>query len=717
MRKLGILLASLSGWMIIHLGYFAWYHRSLHITFSYVTVWFYVLFALGTFALLTGFHHHMLRVTAIVIHGVALAWSLIDYAYVQVFGNFLPISVSRAGSFNLAMARLLKDYVFLIPGPLFAATGLVLACGIICAFHVGSALRHRRVPIGFFQGSRSTYDQSRGHAGLAVLALLVASLCVAGTVQAADRYRADMNGRADVLGDLGVFGYGVASKRGQSLTESKLGTASIELGDGLSSSRSALQVTSDALIKLQELAPSSAGTASMPRFEKPPHIIIYQMESVAAWPLEQEPSPMPYLEKLLKDQGGVGEYFANGCDTIDAELAINCGYVPDTYGPVSDLYSKNDYRCLPALLGERGYETAVYHANDAKFWSRDALDPAWGYRTMRFSPEIPYRMPDGQVFDLVIDDIKHDTKPSLRYVIGFTSHSPHGQELAEAYEKAYKLGIKSYAEPLGATSLSMESDEATTRMYFGFLTAVDDGLKHLFDRLTEEKLLESTIVVAFGDHRYYQSRATDPMTAFRDYNRLPFFIHVPGMAAGRLAPIASHVDVPSTLYDLVTGSTDGLPPSFLGQSLFAAGRRTIAVNKCLGRASYYDGHRMTEGDLAFGLFKHAADQGYLAQSADSQDAAAASIQASLAEFAAASDLALKRNDLGGMAMPAQHEGEEKLPDGNLADSDHDGISNARERAIGTDPDDTDSDDDGYTDGEEVSNGYDPLGPGKRVRGN
>ena len=43
---------------------------------------------------------------------------------------------------------------------------------------------------------------------------------------------------------------------------------------------------------------------------------------------------------------------------------------------------------------------------------------------------------------------------------------------------------------------------------------------------------------------------------------------------------------------------------------------------------------------------------------------------------------------------------------------HDGLSNLRERALGTDPEKWDTDGDGYRDGIEVINGFDPLKYGK-----
>ena len=45
-----------------------------------------------------------------------------------------------------------------------------------------------------------------------------------------------------------------------------------------------------------------------------------------------------------------------------------------------------------------------------------------------------------------------------------------------------------------------------------------------------------------------------------------------------------------------------------------------------------------------------------------------------------------------------------------ADSDGDGVSDAEEEELGTNPNEEDSDGDGYTDGEEIEQGFDPIDP-------
>ncbi|OGY88892.1 MAG: hypothetical protein A2458_04895, partial [Candidatus Kerfeldbacteria bacterium RIFOXYC2_FULL_38_9] len=48
----------------------------------------------------------------------------------------------------------------------------------------------------------------------------------------------------------------------------------------------------------------------------------------------------------------------------------------------------------------------------------------------------------------------------------------------------------------------------------------------------------------------------------------------------------------------------------------------------------------------------------------------------------------------------------------IVDADADGLTDAREQELGTNPQKADTDEDGYQDFEEIQNGYNPLGAGK-----
>lgn len=417
---------------------------------------------------------------------------------------------------------------------------------------------------------------------------------------------------------------------------------------------------------------------------------------------------MPFLESLMKGTNTARTYFANGCTTVDAEFAVNCGFLPDTYGPVSDLYSGNDYDCLPSALKGLGYETFMYHANDTRFWSRDKLAPAWGYDTLQFMPDIPYRQPDDMIFDRVLDEIESTDGPSLHYVIGMTSHSPHNRHFRDFYADEYGLDIEPYGGTIDESGRPVLMDEDDLRMYMGFLEAADDGLRRLFDSLKERNLLDRTIVIAFGDHRYYDFTADDEVDRFLNYNRLPFFMHVPGMRGGNIQPVASHMDIAPTLYQLIAGEDARLPATFIGTSLLSPEHRSSVVTKCLGGVSYYDGRTLIEGDVPFDMYRAlpVTERGAAAD--------ADAMMTALRRVVIRSDRLLKQNKLGPVYTEEEQVRMTGLRDDAVTDSDGDGLSDLREKALGTDRLNPDTDGDGYADGLEVTSGYDPVGDGKAM---
>lgn len=710
-------------WVVAHLLYFALYHRLLALDFSLWSGIFVAVFSLWILVPLLFFRSTFSRVIIAAAYLFMLLWSSFNFAYYHVFQKFLQLPLSRAGSFNMPMLVWLKDFVHLIPWSLWVATaGLLL---LFFAYLKMMRIRVRNIELHFLgrrRGRGPRVRLSKGDLGWPVTFIGVCAqvflyfataTCIgvySGNMMQ-DDYRP-----SSAIADLGVYGYAFAAMPQQ--------TRAAELAEELApmpelmeegwqddDSGNALPPKTDIdLLRedMQALAGDSVVSVRLPRqpdFEEPPHVILYQMESVAYWPLQQNPSPMPFLESLMKGTNTARTYFANGCTTVDAEFAVNCGFLPETYGPVSDLFSGNDYHCLPSILKERGYETVMYHANDTRFWSRDELAPTWGYDTLRFMPDIPYRKPDEQIFDMVVDGMERSDGPSLHYVIGMTSHSPHNGHFRDFYAREYGLDIEPYTGTLDESGKPKLMDEDELRMYMGFLKATDDGLKHLFESLEEKSLLDKTIVIAFADHRYYDFTAPGEVDRFLNYNRLPFVMHVPGMRGGNLQPIASHIDIAPTLYQLIAGDSAALPDSFLGTSLLSPEHRSSAVTKCLGGVSYFDGSTLVVGDVPFNVYRAVP----VSEKKDTGEVDA--MISALRRVIIRSDRLLKQNRLGRMPEEDELLKATAIREDAVTDSDGDGLSDLREKAMGTDRLNPDTDGDGFPDGVEVTNGFNPAGEG------
>src|SRR6056297_2749189 len=171
-----------------------------------------------------------------------------------------------------------------------------------------------------------------------------------------------------------------------------------------------------------------------PKFSENPHIIILQLESVASWAVELNPSPMPFLKELIQNNYSVEKFFANSCQTINAELSTLCSFYAHSDGAISKTHLDNDYKCLPTILkNEFNYENHFYHANDPTFWERDVLTPKFGVNNLHFAPELNIRQPDYTVLETMAKNIAQSQSNTFNYFVSFTSHSPHKEHYLNIY--------------------------------------------------------------------------------------------------------------------------------------------------------------------------------------------------------------------------------------------------------------------------------------------
>ena len=100
--------------------------------------------------------------------------------------------------------------------------------------------------------------------------------------------------------------------------------------------------------------------------------------------------------------------------------------------------------------------------------------------------------------------------------------------------------------------------------YRALLRAVDDEIGHFLDDLATRHLADHTIVIFLSDHG--EALGDDPrlldthgQVAYGKLVRVPFAIHIPGVAPGRRTDLVSLVDLAPTLLDLL-GTPDAMQP-------------------------------------------------------------------------------------------------------------------------------------------------------------
>lgn len=355
------------------------------------------------------------------------------------------------------------------------------------------------------------------------------------------------------------------------------------------------------LKKLGESTKGPINTVSPKKYMRP-NIIIYQMESIQEWPTEITPNPLENVTRIQNDNVSVGNFYSNSCDTVNAEFSTLCSTYPDAYAPINYDHKNNNFYCLPQVLHEKlNYDTALFHSGDIEFYDRNVLAPKWGFEQKYFNNYFKQKEPDDQVIDALVGKIKNtDGNPFFGYLIGYTNHSPHNQELIDYYNDNFHSNIAPFAGEIPKTiSEAVEVNEQTLRVHLTFIDYVDKSVKHLFDQLEKEGLLDNTIVIGFGDHRYYNFFSENKLIDFYHYNRIPFFMYVPERLKAQVQPVASNIDIAPTILDLLNIEK---PKNFIGTSIFSADHPQNVVNKCLSRVEYAAPGIILRGNVRSGQY-------------------------------------------------------------------------------------------------------------------
>lgn len=340
----------------------------------------------------------------------------------------------------------------------------------------------------------------------------------------------------------------------------------------------------------------------LPKFIEMPRIIFYQLESTSMWAVNQNPTPMPFLKKLMEENITVDQFFSNDCHTIGSEFASLCSLLPDSRNIISARIDPPDYECLPEILSKRfGYSTEMYHSNVPSFWNRDKLAPGWGIEKMYFSPYFKPKASDEIVVTEMVRNMLEKNNPVFTYFIGYTSHAPHTEDNMYLQLVENQLKIKPYAYELNSTAKNIELPQNELKNYLGFLTAEDEALKKMFTNLERTGELDNSIIVIFGDHRYYGFKNNN-IKFLSEFNELPFVMYVPGMGALKIPIVASHMDIAPTILNLISEIDVDTKTHYIGQSIFSNNHFNQAVSKCGDEVSYFNSEVALVGDFGLNVY-------------------------------------------------------------------------------------------------------------------
>ena len=292
----------------------------------------------------------------------------------------------------------------------------------------------------------------------------------------------------------------------------------------------------------------------------------------------------PFLNSLTHDQNTF--YFDNFFHqtgqgkTSDAEFLMENSLYPMSTGAVFINKAQNTYQSAPAILDEKGYNSAVFHGNYKTFWNRNVMYKSLGYN--QFFDASYYDMSSGNVKNYGMKDkpyfaesmsmLESLPQPFYTKFITLSNHFPFDMDEGDTNF------------PKGNTGDSIVDN------YFQSAHYMDQALQQFFDSLKKDGLYDNSIIVLYGDHyglssNHYKAMAkvlgVDKITPTMDADlqKTPLYIHVPGVQGGIQHQYGGEVDVrPTVLHllgvdtkDYIEFGSDLLSPQHRDWALFRNG--------------------------------------------------------------------------------------------------------------------------------------------------
>ncbi|MDF0726415.1 LTA synthase family protein [Cytobacillus sp. S13-E01] len=263
----------------------------------------------------------------------------------------------------------------------------------------------------------------------------------------------------------------------------------------------------------------------------------------------------PFLNSLTKESNTM--YFDNFFQqtaqgkSSDAEFLLENSLYGLPQGSAFSTKGLNTYQAAPAILGQNGYTSAVFHGNSGSFWNRDEIYKSFGYDNffdssyydMNPEDQAEYGLMDKPFFEQSIPLLESLPQPFYTKFITVTNHYPYSMDQEKATIAPHTTGDK------------------TVDNYFQTARYADEALKEFFDYLKESGLYDNSMIVMYGDHYGVSDNRNKAMSKVLDkeitpfesagLQRVPLFIRVPGVEGGTQSQYGGQIDVLPTLMHLL----------------------------------------------------------------------------------------------------------------------------------------------------------------------
>jgi lipoteichoic acid synthase len=313
---------------------------------------------------------------------------------------------------------------------------------------------------------------------------------------------------------------------------------------------------------------------------KDKNVIYIHLESVQEFIIDYKlngEEVTPFLNSLTKDANTF--YFDNFFHqtgqgkTADAEFMLENSLFGLPQGSAFSMKGRNTYQAAPAILGQQGYTSAVFHGNTKTFWNRNEIYKSLGfdkfydlsYYKANEGDIVNYGLMDKPFFEQSIPMLKSLKQPFYTKFITLTNHFPYPIDQDLATIEKHTTG------------------DSSVDNYFQTARYLDEALKQFFDDLKESGLYENSMIVMYGDHYGISENHNKAMSKVlgkevgdfenAQLQRVPLFIHIPGVDGSTMHQYGGQIDLLPTVLHLLGVETKGNVQ--LGTDLFSPDHQTV----------------------------------------------------------------------------------------------------------------------------------------------
>ncbi|WP_025783031.1 LTA synthase family protein [Sporosarcina sp. D27] len=264
----------------------------------------------------------------------------------------------------------------------------------------------------------------------------------------------------------------------------------------------------------------------------------------------------PFLNSLSKDKNTL--YFDNFFHqtgqgkTSDAEFMLENSLFGLPQGSAFITKAQNTYQAAPSILKDYGYTSAVFHGNKGSFWNRNEVYKSFGYDhfydasyydTSSSEDMAEYGLLDKPFYEQSKNYLSSLPQPFYTKFITVGNHFPYtmSQDLV-TIDKA-------------------QTGDSSVDNYFQTARYTDESIEQAFNQLKEQGLYDNSMIVLYGDHYGISHNHNKAMSqvmgeeitpqAGANLQRVPLFIHVPGMKGEANHTYGGQTDLLPTLLHLL----------------------------------------------------------------------------------------------------------------------------------------------------------------------